>query len=235
MRSATCTADGLHSGRTTIASRERLARWFPTLTPLATGCTQGTSDPREVASRYDEWAKGYDGDLASWNYQAPAMVAETVPPAIPRRTRRSTSGAAPDWSAGHFAHGGSPGRSAGSTSRRRPSTWLEQSGAYDSVEQADLQQPLPLEDDSVDAVVCVGVMTYLPEVEAVWREFARVVRPRRTRRRDAARGPVGRPRLPGRDRPAAPSRACGRRWRSRGRRRTCRTATEVRRRSTATT
>ena len=52
-----------------------------------------------------------------------------------------------------------------------------QSGAYSSVEQADLQQPLPLEDDSVDALVCVGVMTYLPEVEAVWREFARVVRP----------------------------------------------------------
>ena len=52
-----------------------------------------------------------------------------------------------------------------------------EAGAYDSVEQADLQQPLPLEDDSVDAVVCVGVMTYLPEVEAVWREFARVVRP----------------------------------------------------------
>ena len=26
-------------------------------------------------------------------------------------------------------------------------------------------------------LVCVGVMTYLPDVEAVWREFARVVRP----------------------------------------------------------
>ena len=52
-----------------------------------------------------------------------------------------------------------------------------QGGAYDSVEQADLQQRLPLADDSVDASVCVGVMTYLPEVEAVWREFARVARP----------------------------------------------------------
>ncbi len=25
--------------------------------------------------------------------------------------------------------------------------------------------------------MCVGVLTYLPELEAVWREFARVVRP----------------------------------------------------------
>ena len=53
----------------------------------------------------------------------------------------------------------------------------QQIGAYDSTERADLQQRLPLDDDSVDAVVCVGVMTYLPEVEAVWREFARVTRP----------------------------------------------------------
>ncbi len=38
-----------------------------------------------------------------------------------------------------------------------------QCGEYDSVEHADLQQPLPFEDDWVDALVCVGVMTYLPE------------------------------------------------------------------------
>ena len=53
----------------------------------------------------------------------------------------------------------------------------QQSGAYESLERADLQQRLAFEDDSVDAVVCAGVMTYLPEVEAVWREFARVTRP----------------------------------------------------------
>ena len=53
----------------------------------------------------------------------------------------------------------------------------QESGAYDSVERADLQERLPFEDDSVDALVCVGVMTYLPDVEAVWREFARVARP----------------------------------------------------------
>ena len=50
-------------------------------------------------------------------------------------------------------------------------------GAYDALEPADLQQRLPVDDDSADAVVCVGVMTYLPEVEAVWRELARVAAP----------------------------------------------------------
>jgi SAM-dependent methyltransferase len=50
-------------------------------------------------------------------------------------------------------------------------------GAYTTLGSGDLQQPLPIENDSVDVVVCVGVMTYVPDVEATWREFARVVRP----------------------------------------------------------
>src|SRR5690242_17029495 len=46
--------------------------------PISDWLDQGTSDPREVADRYDEWAQGYDDDLAAWSYQAPAVVAETV-------------------------------------------------------------------------------------------------------------------------------------------------------------
>jgi ubiquinone/menaquinone biosynthesis C-methylase UbiE len=53
----------------------------------------------------------------------------------------------------------------------------ERTGAYTSVAPADLRERLPAPDDRFDAVVCVGVMTYVPDVEAVWREFARVVRP----------------------------------------------------------
>ena len=50
-------------------------------------------------------------------------------------------------------------------------------GHYAALRPADLQQPLPVHDDSFDVVVCVGVMTYLPDTEAVWRELARVARP----------------------------------------------------------
>ena len=52
-----------------------------------------------------------------------------------------------------------------------------QAGGYDELAPADLQQPLPVADDAHDAVVCVGVMTYLPDVEATWRELARVAHP----------------------------------------------------------
>jgi len=71
---------------------------------------------------------------------------------------------------------GFAGRLAGLDISEASYTVARQSGAYDALEPADLQQRLAVEDDSVDVVVCVGVMTYLPDVEAVWRELAWVVR-----------------------------------------------------------
>jgi predicted TPR repeat methyltransferase len=138
---------------------------------------QGSSDPGEVADRYDEWAKGYDDDLASWSYQAPAVVAETVV------SRHLEARSVLDVGCGTGLVGrelrarGFAGQILGLDISQASLEIAQESGAYDSVERADLQERLPFEDDSVDAVVCVGVMTYLPDVEAVWREFARVARP----------------------------------------------------------
>lgn len=55
--------------------------------------------------------------------------------------------------------------------------FAEATDAYESAAVADLQEPLACGDASFDALVCVGVMRYLPDVEATWREFARAVRP----------------------------------------------------------
>lgn len=145
--------------------------------PIGDWLHEGTSDPREVADRYDQWAKSYDDDLASWSYQAPTVVAEMVV------TRHPTAGSVLDVGCGTGLVGrtlrarGFAGQILGLDISQASLDIARQSGGYDSLEPADLQQRLPLDDDSVDAVVCVGVMTYLPDVEAVWREFARVVRP----------------------------------------------------------
>jgi predicted TPR repeat methyltransferase len=139
--------------------------------------SQDPSDPREVAGRYDDWATSYDDDLASWSYRAPATVTEIV------LTRQPAAASVLDVGCGTGLVGralrgsGFAGRILGLDISPASLEVAEQSGAYDSLEPADLQQRLPVDDDSVDAVVCVGVMTYLPEVEAVWRELARVVRP----------------------------------------------------------
>ena len=137
---------------------------------------QGTSDAHEVAGRYDEWAESYDDDLASWSYQAPPVVAETIV------SRQPTAASVLDVGCGTGLVGralrarGYAGRITGLDISRTSLQVAHKTGAYDTLEPADLQQPLAVEANGVDALVCVGVMTYLPDVEAVWREFARVVR-----------------------------------------------------------
>jgi predicted TPR repeat methyltransferase len=149
----------------------------PDTAPIGDWLHQGTSDPAEVAGRYDQWAQSYDDDLTSWSYQAPGVVAETVV------TRHPAAGSVLDVGCGTglvakaLRARGFDGRIVGLDISQASLEIARRSGAYESVEQADLQQRLPVDDDSFDAVVCVGVMTYLPDVEAVWREFTRVVRP----------------------------------------------------------
>ena len=145
--------------------------------PIGNWLHEGTSDPREVADRYDGWADGYNDDLASWSYQAPTVVAEKVV------SRQQAAGSVLDVGCGTGLVGralrarGFTGQLMGLDISQASLEIARRSGAYGSVEHADLQQRLPVPDDGVDVLVCVGVMTYLPEVETVWREFARVVRP----------------------------------------------------------
>ena len=138
---------------------------------------QGNADPREVAERYDAWAESYDADLDAWSYQAPAVAADTVLAREPRPGSVLDVGCGTGLVGKALRARGYTGRLEGLDISQESLRLAQESGAYDAVRPADLQQPLPLADDAVDALVCVGVMTYLPDVEAVWREFARVVRP----------------------------------------------------------
>jgi predicted TPR repeat methyltransferase len=149
----------------------------PDAVPIGDWLHQGTSDPREVADRYNAWAQSYDDDLTSWSYQAPTVVAEIVVTRYPEAASVLDVGCGTGLVGRALRAGGFKGQVLGRDISRASLEIARQSGAYDSIEQADLQQRLAFDTDSVDAVVCVGVMTYLPEVESVWREFARVARP----------------------------------------------------------
>jgi predicted TPR repeat methyltransferase len=137
---------------------------------------QGTTDPREAAVRYDDWAESYDADLDSWDYQAPGVVADSV------LARRPDARSVLDVGCGTGLVGralrakGFEGQLVGLDISESSLQVARQTGTYDKLKPADLQQPLEVPPGSVDVLVCAGVMTYLPEVEAVWREFARVVR-----------------------------------------------------------
>jgi predicted TPR repeat methyltransferase len=144
---------------------------------IADWLDEGSSDPQAVAARYDEWAGRYDADLADWSYQGPAVVGDIVVTRQPDADPVLDVGCGTGLVGRALRDRGFTGRLVGLDISAASLEVAAQTGGYASLDVADLQQPLPLADDSVGAVVCVGVMTYLPQVEQVWREFARVTRP----------------------------------------------------------
>ncbi len=138
---------------------------------------QGSTDAAEVAERYDRWADTYDHDLDSWSYQAPEAVAEIVVTRRPEAVSLLDVGCGTGLVGRALRRAGFKGAIHGIDLSRRSLRVAEQTGVYDTLDLADLQQPLDAADDSVDVLVCVGVMTYVPDVETTWWEFARVVRP----------------------------------------------------------
>ncbi len=138
---------------------------------------RGDAAPSEVADHYDAWAASYDVDLDAWSYQAPGAVADLVTALEQPPASLADVGCGTGLVGKALRARGFTGRVVGLDISQVSLELAQQSGAYDDLQPADLQQPLPLDDDGVDALVCVGVMTYLPAVEATWREFARVVRP----------------------------------------------------------
>lgn len=145
--------------------------------PIGDWLQEDPDDAREVAGRYDEWATSYDADLTSWSYQAPEVVARTVVARHPDAQSVLDVGCGTGLVGRALRAQGFTGRLLGLDLSAASLELARASGAYDSLEEADLQQRLAVDDASVDAVVCVGVMTYLPDVESVWRELARVTRP----------------------------------------------------------
>jgi predicted TPR repeat methyltransferase len=149
----------------------------PTNQPDDDWLVSGSADPDEVARRYDDWAASYDGELAEWSYEAPDVAARFIV------DHGIVDGVVIDAGCGTGLVGralrraGYHGEIEGIDASPQSLAIARQSEEYRSLTVADLQQRLDLDDDRFDGLLCVGVMTYVPDVEACWREFARVVRP----------------------------------------------------------
>ncbi len=137
----------------------------------------GSRDVDDVTRYYDDWAVRYDGDLADWSYEAPDVAAGQL------LTHASEPNVVLDAGCGTGLVGRALRRADfggtlhGIDVSAESVRIAESTGAYDSVALADLQRPLEVGDDVFDGLLCIGVMTYVPDVERCWREFARVVRP----------------------------------------------------------
>jgi predicted TPR repeat methyltransferase len=141
----------------------------------------GSTSIEEVRGYYDVQAPTYDSTLADWGYDAPWRVAELLLGSV---TEGGSSlhtvldaGCGTGLAAQALHDAGFEGRLLGVDLSPDSVALARGRGIYDEVVVGDLQQPLPYDDNSVDAVVCVGVLTYVPDVAAIWAEFCRVTRP----------------------------------------------------------
>lgn len=138
---------------------------------------QGSTDVEEVAGIYDDWAEGYDADLDDWSYAAPGVVAGIVVDQAAGARSILDAGCGTGLVGVALRSAGFEDEIHGVDVSETSLEVAARTDAYTSLAPADLQRPLERADGAFDALVCVGVMTYVPDVEAAWREFVRVVRP----------------------------------------------------------
>lgn len=151
------------------------------MTGEATGGEQqwlvaGGDDVDEIRSQYDDWAETYDDEVADWEYRAPDVAARLLlehgsdlDPVLDAGCGTGLVGVA------LRAHG-YLGALHGADASAESLDLAAGRALYQSLSVVDLQQALPWGTDSFGGLACVGVMTYVPDVEQCFREFARVVR-----------------------------------------------------------
>ena len=134
-------------------------------------------DNRELAERYDEWAKHYDADLErDFDWRGPKRTAESFAGYVPTDARVLDAGAG-TGQVGEFLHElGYRNMVAIDIS----SGMLEEArmkGVYIELRQMVMGEPLDFPDDSFDAVVSVGVLTLGHAPVSSLDELVRVTKP----------------------------------------------------------
>lgn len=131
----------------------------------------------DVAEYYDDWAEDYDQTLARWRYEAPDQAAARLRAALDADSVILDAGCGTGLT-GKALAGAGFGTIDGMDVSRRSLAVAEKLGVYRSLEHVDMQKlPLPCRDDSYDGLVCVGVLTYVPDSSAILEEFCRIVKP----------------------------------------------------------
>jgi len=146
----------------------------------AAGVVEGFSTPHKDPKKlYDDWGSNYDKDVRDWGYDMPEVVARTLKKHAPAGTEESLrvldAGAGNGLSGQALAGEGfkdvtGMDLSPGSVKLAR------EKGIYKVAEVGDLSKPLKYRADQFDAVVVVGVLTYIQPESGCMEEFCRIVK-----------------------------------------------------------
>lgn len=135
------------------------------------------SEGENIAAYYDRWADNYDQTLKQWRYDAPERVAQLVQGQISPDSQILDVGCGTGLCGKALSEAGFKLIDGIDVSRDSIKT-AQASGGYRNLQLADLQRlPLSIPGQQYNALICVGVMTYLPDSLATLTEFCRIVKP----------------------------------------------------------
>ncbi|MFP6746933.1 MAG: class I SAM-dependent methyltransferase [Alphaproteobacteria bacterium] len=139
---------------------------------------QGGTSSADVAKSYDDWAVTYNETLAEWDYRAPGDAARLLRTTAPSDAVILDAGCGTGLTGAALRAAGFRGPIDGLDLSPASLEEAEKQGVYRDLRQANFQSlPLALAGNSYDALICVGVLTYVPDSAGILAEFARLVRP----------------------------------------------------------
>ena len=138
---------------------------------------QATSNPEKLQVLYDNWASDYDDDITAWGYEAPQVSVAYLRELISNDVLVLDAGCGTGLVGKELKLAGFD-NVVGIDLSLSSLTIAKATDAYQSLQQVDLTVlPTALSTEHFGALLCIGVMSYLPDIEGTCREFCRLLEP----------------------------------------------------------
>jgi predicted TPR repeat methyltransferase len=136
-----------------------------------------SKNTEELAERYDEWAESYDKELEEdYGWQIPQLMAEELSGFTPVNERILDAGAGTGL-VGQFLGSLGYGNLVAMDLSSEMLNKAREKDVYQEFHQMDMGETLDFPDDSFDAVVCAGVLTFSHAPAKSLYEMVRVTKP----------------------------------------------------------
>jgi len=150
--------------------QERVAQPPPSIVAMST-------DPAESVKVYDDWAWNYETHIRQWGYDMPERAAELLKQYAPNTKTILDLGAGDGLLGVALRQAGFEDTTmVGTDISSEMLKVANHRGCYDDTRLVNLNEPLPFETDSFDAVTCIGTMTYVDPEARTLEEFVRVTK-----------------------------------------------------------